>query len=1577
MMIKNFSFLTKCFCLLFFVTSGWSSATSVSFDSLVSHWNFNEGRDWHDHAFPHVNHSPVAKDWVGENDLDMSGRDSSAWISGRQLSGVHFTGEVASVLPFKRALSDEFSSDFTVTFWVRTSASGQGEWDLCPGLLGQAGGLEVGVLTAEGKIALGYAGQRVLVSSQPMNDGQWHQIAFTRDGASQELRLYVDGRLSGQAVLPSPSTVGSISQLGQVTGKSAVFLGDLDELSIFSQVLNEESLKVLRENHAPKAYGQETLVKAGQAQRTGSVLHRFSFDPDQDPISVVRFGQGAHGSVSYNGDGTFEYTGQAGFKTEDKFFVDVTDSKGGFARTYMTILEERFPQSLPVTNYEGFEELPLGEGVVESRTFDNNRTVKWRDWDGDGLVDLIAGGSSSMPGSLTTIFLYKNVGTPTEPKFAASVPLYDAGGVTPIAGAVFSFADINGDNEDELIVKSGSALSVYTLTRVEGGTRAQKGANLLTASGSTLNITSGYFDLGDVDGDGLLDLVVGDHSGRSGIFYYKNVGTAQNPRFETPALDLVTGSYNFSGHFADLCGTGSKSLIRGENWGGLYYYLRGKKGMITGGVQGAFGLKDSTGSTPMAKNYGLATNENTVLRSFDGTHSDFMDINGDGQPDMVITGYTTPRLFVAYGVNPKSAVHNLRKIEALYDAHLPDLGTALAAEDGKLLEEYKALMREWIFYALAVPTVAEKEAAYQDLKAHVKKYDFLQRKTLDAWRGANAPGPMHHVPGIFTQNWLTLFLLKPDSQAHREDVADAVGLVAGSADREQFLSSGLAVADNAKCSEGQYLSIKDFMKYHPRVLFPDDHISIDQHFGDGRNAMTYVFNSNKNTFGNDVGVAACEWANDLALAARKAFGPNAVTGCYFTFVMGHEVTHSLDGYVGRCVNTDIRRRWGENLVFAGNNSGRTSLLASGGDGWLNMAATKTNFLNAGLWDGVDANWDAAWNTYWSSGAGAAYNTLSSMRLEIKFFLTSPQESLATQANHHWSGSEGRLVGAIDRFYRGYTCNINEVLLFLDMQSAGLNKIPMYNIVPQTSPVRRAVFNVDYAWLERNDKGYIEKVTIEDRVYAFSLDERGKVMGITQSILAVGEDVYSVAPGCYRRLTPLLNDSSFLGGEISLKRMETPKLGSVLQTKGGEYFYKAPDTPVFEEDLSYEVTSDKGEHGVGTIKMRAGNGRVEMCTWTGISGSTVSNLTSSAAYQNNAPNQTAYLSSFEAPANRGDDYGARFRAVVIVPESGTYNFYIASDDASELYVSTTGKAVDKVRACSVSGYVSNKSWLTQSSQKSSDYVLTKGQRVYLEALHKEGGGGDHCAVGWKTPSQSSIAVIPASVLAADFLPTDFEAVPSSLKTMKQGESLSVDLRTLFAPVSGEGTLTPYLVSESSEGVTESRFEGETWHIQGLTLGRNLVRLFVETRFDAVVENTQEIFVGDTMPEPGSYESWLAEHGLGEGEGGLDSNPAGDGISNLMKYALGLNPKVQASIEPELKTVLEPEGEYMTLSYPRDPAATEVDFVMESSVDAQTWSEEPAENLFLQEGKVFFKDKMPMKQELKKFYRLKVKSRSSAP
>ena len=159
-----------------------------------------------------------------------------------------------------------------------------------------------------------------------------------------------------------------------------------------------------------------------------------------------------------------------------------------------------------------------------------------------------------------------------------------------------------------------------------------------------------------------------------------------------------------------------------------------------------------------------------------------------------------------------------------------------------------------------------------------------------------------------------------------------------------------------------------------------------------------------------------------------------------------------------------------------------------------------------------------------------------------------------------------------------------------------------------------------------------------------------------------------------------------------------------------------------------------------------DGRLTREVWTGIAGTAISNLTSSTNYPN-TPNSTSQVTLFEAPVDISDNYGQRISGYVCTPQSGNYTFWISGDDNSELWLSTDANSVNKTRIAYVPGWSNSREWTKSSEQQSASIALVAGQRYYIEALMKEGGGGDNLAVGWQLPDATLERPIPATRIAS--------------------------------------------------------------------------------------------------------------------------------------------------------------------------------------------------------------------------------------
>jgi len=154
-------------------------------------------------------------------------------------------------------------------------------------------------------------------------------------------------------------------------------------------------------------------------------------------------------------------------------------------------------------------------------------------------------------------------------------------------------------------------------------------------------------------------------------------------------------------------------------------------------------------------------------------------------------------------------------------------------------------------------------------------------------------------------------------------------------------------------------------------------------------------------------------------------------------------------------------------------------------------------------------------------------------------------------------------------------------------------------------------------------------------------------------------------------------------------------------------------------------------------------------WTNVPGIEISDIPFSTY-----PDIIDHMTTLETSQQWGNNYGRRIRGYITAPSSGTYYFWISSDDYSQLWLSPDTNPSSKVMIASVSGYTNFREWNKYPSQKSSAISLTGGKKYYFEILHKEGEQNDNMSVGWLKPwengSQPS-EIIPSWVLSPYIIP----------------------------------------------------------------------------------------------------------------------------------------------------------------------------------------------------------------------------------
>ncbi len=198
------------------------------------------------------------------------------------------------------------------------------------------------------------------------------------------------------------------------------------------------------------------------------------------------------------------------------------------------------------------------------------------------------------------------------------------------------------------------------------------------------------------------------------------------------------------------------------------------------------------------------------------------------------------------------------------------------------------------------------------------------------------------------------------------------------------------------------------------------------------------------------------------------------------------------------------------------------------------------------------------------------------------------------------------------------------------------------------------------------------------------------------------------------------------------------------------------TDTGDRTVTLTVTDDDGLTGQATVVITVitldppqcigASGSVLRQYWSGISGSTVSTLVSSPNYPDN-PTSTSFPTSFQANSVAyGNNYGTRMRGYILAPTTGTYVFTAVSDDESIVYLSPNADPRYKQQICSVPGWTNEAEFTKYPQQTSAGITLQAGIYYYVEMLHKEGSGGDHLALYWQTPTNTTRTIIPGSVLS---------------------------------------------------------------------------------------------------------------------------------------------------------------------------------------------------------------------------------------
>lgn len=161
-------------------------------------------------------------------------------------------------------------------------------------------------------------------------------------------------------------------------------------------------------------------------------------------------------------------------------------------------------------------------------------------------------------------------------------------------------------------------------------------------------------------------------------------------------------------------------------------------------------------------------------------------------------------------------------------------------------------------------------------------------------------------------------------------------------------------------------------------------------------------------------------------------------------------------------------------------------------------------------------------------------------------------------------------------------------------------------------------------------------------------------------------------------------------------------------------------------------------------------------WRDIPGRYVFDLRRAANFPTGA-RELRYLDRLEIPTGNGDHYGSRVRGLLKAPVDGEYTFKIIADDGAELWLGENESWQSK-RLIAVAGEqgMANLRWTRRNkngdtlplfAEQSARVTLKGGSPYYVEILHKQDVGTDHCAVAWVRPGTTEPELIRKDQLVA--------------------------------------------------------------------------------------------------------------------------------------------------------------------------------------------------------------------------------------